>query len=468
MATRGDDAMTEDITQRINQAISNQEAHAERIANSGRIILLSIITFLALVNIKSVSFEANVMNFSVLALGYTYGLIVYLRMRRFGYHPSMKYFTSCLDIFMVFMLLVLYTRIEISSVALKHYVFIIVYPLIGLTAFRYDRKLTWTTGGLAVVFYLALVYYLYLINAIELTWGGYDRELFSREVTYIGQATKLILLIGFIALIGYLAQYSRRLIIKLVSDESMIRQEHEQIKYELEVASNVQKQFVPHLFPEIPGLSVHGVVEQGKSVGGDYCDFIQLAKDRLLVVVADVSGNGIQAALIMAEVRASIHLLTEMKIGLEQLGKSINTLLFESTDKKAFVTFFAAEINTSDQVVSYVNAGHPQPIIFSRNEISLLKKGTIPLGIREQLPHFSMQMENFPVGSCLIAYTDGLLEQFNSQEEQYGENRLYRFVQSNAHLDVRTFSQQLLESVKNFSKAAAFDDDVGLGIVKYS
>lgn len=459
--------MTEDIIQRINRAISNQEVQAERLANSGRIIFLSILTSLALININSVSFEANLMNFSVLTIGYTYGSIVYLRMRRFGYHPSMKYFTSCLDIVMVFLLLFLYTRIEIPSVALKNYVFIIVYPLIGLTAFRYDRKLTWTAGGLAIILYLALVCYLKLIGAIELTTGGYERELFTHEVTYIGQLTKLIILIGFIALVGYLAQYSRRLIIKLVSDESMIRQEHEQIKYELQVASQVQQQFVPRSFPNLPGLSIHGVVEQGKSVGGDYCDFIQLAQDRLLIVVADVSGNGLPAALIMAEVRASLHLLVEMKIGLEQLVKSINTLLFESTDKKAFVTFFAAEINTSDKIISYVNAGHPQPIIFNRDEIILLKKGTIPLGVRRELPHFSKQTENFPKGSCLISYTDGLLEQFNAQQEQFGENRLYTFVQSNAHLDVQTFSRRLLEHVRNFSTVTAFDDDVGLAIVKY-
>lgn len=457
----------EDLTLRINQAITNQEAQAERLANNARLILLSIITSLALVNFKSVSFEANVMNFSVLALGYSYGLLVYFRMRRFGYHSSMKYFTSCFDIILVFLLLFLYTRIEIPSVALKNYVYMIVYPLIGLTAFRYDRKLSWTVGGLTVILYLALVLYLYLINAIELTSGGYERELFTREVTYIGQATKLILLIGFIALIGYLAQYSRRLIIKLVSDESTIRQEQEQIQAELKVASHVQQQFVPRSFPTISGLDLYGIVEQGKFVGGDYCDLIEMAHDRVLIVVADVSGNGVPAALIMAEVRASVHLLAQTEIELEQLVERLNILLFESTQKKNFVTFFVAEIDTTKQIISYVNAGHPSPLIHADGEIRSLKKGTIPLGVRSILPNMTKQVEEFRVGSTIVSYTDGLLEQFNLQEEQYGEERLCEFFQSNIRLDAQTFAQRLLEKVKDFSKGRVLDDDVGLVVVKY-
>lgn len=459
--------MTEDLNRRINQAISNQEAQAEQLANSGRIIFLSIITFLALVNIQSVSFEANIMNFSVLVFGYVYGLIVYFGMRRFGYHPYMKYFTSCFDVVLVFLLLFLYTLIEIPAVALKNYVFVILYPLIGLTAFRYDKKLTWTAGGLTVILYLALVYYLHFIDAIVMTTGGYERELFTQEVTYIGQATKLIVFIGFIALIGYLAQYSRGIIIKLVRDELTIRQEQEQTRSELQVAYHVQQQFVPRSFPVISGLNLYGIVEQGKFVGGDYCDFIKLAHDRLLIVVADVSGNGVPAALIMAEVRASIHLLAKMEIELEQLVERLNILLFQSTQKKNFVTFFAAEIDTTKQIISYVNAGHPSPLIHADGEIRSLKKGTIPLGVKTILPNLTKHVEEFPSGSCIVSYTDGLLEQFNSQEEQYGGQRLYDYFQSNFQLDAQPFAQRLLEKVKDFSKGKVLDDDVGLVVVKF-
>jgi hypothetical protein len=457
----------QELMERVTQALVKEEAKAEQLANNGRLILLLVLTFLALLNLNSLSLEANLMNFSVLAIGYTYGSIVFYRMRRFGYHSSMKYFTSCLDVMMIFLLLFLYTRIEIPSVAVKNYVFFIIYPLIALTAFRYDRKLTWVAGGLAVILYISLVCYLIFTKKIELTTGGYDRELFSQEVTYVGQVTKLIILIGFTALIAYLGQYSRTLIIKLVSDESKIRQEQEHIQAELKVASNVQQQFVPHSFPTISGLDLFAVVEQGKFVGGDYCDLIKLGDDRLLIVVADVSGNGVPAALIMAEVRASIHLLAQSKIELEQLVERLNLLLFHSTQKKHFVTFFATEIDTTKQIISYVNAGHPSPLIQSDSVICTLKKGTIPLGVCSTMPNLIKHVTEFRVGSTFVAYTDGLIEQFNSDEEQYGEQRLHEFLQSNSHLNAQSFAKELLKKVKYFSKGGIFDDDVGLVVVKF-
>jgi hypothetical protein len=458
----------QELAERISNALNKEEARAELLANSGRVTFLTIMTFIALINVRSVTFQANLMNFSVLAIGYIYGLVVYIRMRRFGYHPAMKYLTSCLDIILVFLLLFLYTKIEIPSVALKNYVFVILYPLIGLTAFRYDRKLTLIVGVLAVLLYLFLIFYLCISSLITLTWGGYDRELFSQDVTYIGQATKLILLMAFIALIAYLAQYSRKLIIKLVGDESTIRQKQEQIEYELKIASHVQQKFVPSSFPNITGLDLYAVVEQGKFVGGDYCDLIKLGDDRLLIVVADVSGNGVPAALIMAEVRASIHLLAQMEIELEQLVERLNILLFHSTQKKHFVTFFVAEIDTTKQIISYVNAGHPSPLIHTDFEIRSLKKGTIPLGVQTTLPNLIKQVEEFRAGSTIVSYTDGLLEQFNSVEEQYGEQRLYKYFQSNFQLDAQPFAQNLLEKVKDFSKGRTLDDDVGLVVVKFS
>jgi serine phosphatase RsbU (regulator of sigma subunit) len=456
----------QELAERISNALTKEEAKAEFLANSGRITFLTIMTFIALINVRSVTFQANLMNFSVLAIGYIYGLVVFFRMRRFGYNPSMKYFTSCLDIILVFLLLFLYTKIEIPSVALKNYVFVILYPLIGLTTFRYDGKLTWLTGALTVLLYVLLISYLSVSGLINMKWGGYDRELFSQDVTYVGQATKIILLLGFIALMAFLAQYSRRLIIKLVSDESTIRQKQEQIEYELEIASHVQQKFVPSSFPNITGLDIYAVVEQGKYVGGDYCDLIKLGDDRLLIVVADVSGNGVPAALIMAEVRASIHLLAQMEIELEKLVERLNILLFHSTQKKHFVTFFAAEIDTSKQIISYVNAGHPSPLIYANGDIRCLKKGTIPLGVQTTLPNLIKQVEEFRAGSTIVSYTDGLLEQFNSVEEQYGEQRLYKYFQSSFQLDAQPFAQSLLEEVKNFSKGRTLDDDVGLVVVK--
>jgi len=457
----------QELTERISEALAREELRAEQFANNVRLILLIVLTTVALLNALSVSFGANILNFGALAIGYTYGFVVFVYIRRLGYHPMMKYITSCLDIVLVFSLLFLYTRIEIPPVALKNYVFLIVFPLTALTAFRYDPRLTLVAGGLAVGLYVALIIYLYVSKSITITHGGYERELFSSDVTYIGQLTKILILGGFILLLSYLSRYSRKLFTKLVGDELSIRSQKELTDRELTIASQVQTQFLPHSYPVIAKLELCGTVQQGRFVGGDYYDFIKVADDKLLVVAADVSGKGVPAALIMAEVRASTHLLASMQIDLEDLVQRLNSLVHQSTDKKSFVTFFAAEVNTSHRLLTYVNAGHPPPLICLGGKVRSLAKGTIPLGVCASLPQLTKHTEEFPPGSVFFSYTDGLTEQTNVTGEQFGEERIREYVQSQVQLDAYSFTRKLSEEIKTFAGGKDLDDDVSMAIVKY-
>jgi len=127
----------EETTDRINRALAREETRAERVAGTVRLIVFLIFACIELLNVGSLSIEASIMNASVLLAGCMYGSIVLFRIRRRGYHPVMKYVTSCLDVVLIFLLLFMYTRIEIPSVALKNYVFLVVFPIIALTAFRY-------------------------------------------------------------------------------------------------------------------------------------------------------------------------------------------------------------------------------------------------------------------------------------------------------------------------------------------
>src|SRR3990172_5718099 len=457
----------QELTDRIGEALAKEEARAEQFANNVRFILLAVLTTVALVNAMAVSFEANIMNLGALSIGYTYGFIVFIRMRRSGYHPMMKYVTSCLDIVLVFLLLFLYTRIDVPSVALKNYVFLIIFPLTALTAFRYDRRLILVAGGLAVALYLVLIFYLYVSRSINFTNGGYERELFSPDVTYIGQLTKVLLLSSYILLLSYLAQYSRKIFAKLVSDELSAQNLKELTDWELNIASQVQTRFLPHSFPVIAGLEIYGTVQQGRFVGGDYFDFIKVADDTLLIVAADVSGKGVPAALIIAEVRASTHLLASMHTGLEDLAQRLNSLIHQSTDKKNFVTFYGAEVNTSSRLLTYVNAGHPPPLICLAGKIRSLAKGTIPLGLYASLPQLTKHAEEFPPGSVLVSYTDGLPEQTDSRGEQFGEERIRDYVQSQVQLDAHSFIRKLLEDIRIFAGGKDLDDDVSIAVVKY-
>lgn len=457
-----------DLTERLNRALAKEEARAERFASIVRLVLLIVLTVVALLNLPSVSYEANSMNFGALAVGYIYGFLVLYRLHSSGYKPVMKYITSCSDIVLVFLLLFMYAWIEIPSVALKNYVFFATFPVIALTAFRYDRILTLVSGGLAIVLYLFLIFYLYFSHSITFVRGGYAQELFSGDVTYVGQATKLLILVAYVVLLSYLARYSRRLFAKLIGDELNLRFQKETMDTEMRVASQVQTQFLPHSFPEVAGLEIFGAVQEGRFVGGDYYDFIKLSGTTLFIVAADVSGKGVPAALIMAEVRASTQLLASLDLGLENLTRRLNSLVYQSTDKKNFVTFFAGEIDTSRRRMTYVNAGHPPPLICSENKIRRLAKGTIPLGLFGSLPKLIPHTERIIPGDLFIAYTDGIVERTDPREEQFGEERLMEFVRSHFRLDVRAFTEQLLAEVKDYGGGKELDDDVTVAVARLS
>lgn len=457
----------EETSDRINRALEREELRAERVAGTVRLIALLVFAGIELINVGSLTIEASIMNASVLLIGCTYGFIVLIRIRRRGYNPAMKYITSCLDVVLIVLLLFLYTKIEIPSVALKNYVFLAMFPIIALTAFRYDRKLTLIAGGLAILLYLGLIGYLYASQSITFSDGGYQQELFGAEVTLVGQLTKVSILAGFVMIVAYLANYSRRLFVKLVKEESSLRYQKDMTDLELKVASEVQARLLPHSFPEVEGLTIYATVRQGRLVGGDYCDILKLDARRVLMVIADVSGKGVPAGLIMAEVRASVHLLAPSNVALEALAQRLNTLLHQSTTKKDFVTFVAAEIDTQRNTVRYVNAGHPAPLVFSQETFCPLSQRTIPLGLYPVLPQLTMAEEKFLPGSVFVSFTDGLLEQTDSQGEQYGEERLRMFVQAHADLDVQPFTQKLLDELKSFGQGKEFNDDVGIAVAKF-
>ncbi len=456
----------DDLTHRLRQALTIEEKKAERLAGAVRIGLLAILTVVALVNVGVVSVEANRMNFAVLATGYTYSLVVFLVLRRAGYRAFIKYVTSCMDILLVYLLLVMYAWIEVPSVALKNYVFLVVYPLIAMTAFRYDRALTLTAGGLAIGLYLLLIFWLTASGSVVLTDGGYDQELFSTNVTYIGQSTKILILGLFVALVAYLARYSRRLFTTLIHNELSVRGEMQLMDWEMKVAADVQARFLPHEVPNIPGLAFAGAVRQGRAIGGDYYDFLKLTDDSLLVIVADVSGKGVPAALIMAEVRASVQLLASMHSELEELTQRLNTLIHQSTDKKSFVTFLAVTVDVRHSVLRYVSAGHLPPIISSMGRVRSLERGTLPLGVTGSLPGLTARTEALTPGDLVVCFTDGIVERTGLRGEQYGEERLLEFVRTHSERDVDQFIAQLYDEVSAFGRGKEPDDDATIAVVR--
>jgi hypothetical protein len=455
-----------EITQRINEALALEEIRAEKFANRVRLILISILLVVALFNIGSISFEANLMNFGTIVVGYAYGIVVYLRIRGGGLVARLKYITSFVDILLAMFLLFMYTRIELPAVALKNYVFLVVFPLILLTTFRFDQRLTLFTGLWAILLYAGMFGFLVVTNTIVPQYSGYMSELFSPEVTYIGQMTKLVILICFVALATYLAKYSRSVIFKTIQQEVAQRIEKDVMVRELEIASNVQQQLLPRLTPKIKGLEYYGTVVQGKFVGGDYFDSIKISESKLLSVVADVSGKGVPAALIMAEVRASTHLLAAMNLPLVEFVHRLNLLVLESTAKYDYVTYFIAEIDSEKRTITYINAGHPPPYVHLSGSMQSLSARTLALGLRDELPQLAEHCVSFPQGSVFVAYTDGILERTSPDEVQYGESKLIDFIIKDSAREIKMLAEGLLADVRKYGGERPFDDDATVVVVR--
>ncbi len=446
-------------------ALAREESRAELIANRVRLILFAIFTLIAVANIGVVESTTSLVNFSAILVGYAYGGTVYLAMKRFGYRPSMKYITTLLDIVLVHCVLFIYTRMDVPSVGLKNYVFMIIFPVIALTVFRYDPKFTWLTGSFAVLLYFILFSYLFFSHSLAFD-KGYSSELFTEKVTVAGQLTKTLILCAFVVIAGYLARYTRGLFVKLVTTETAVRVEKEAMERDLELASQVQARLLPKTYPSVRGLRMWGTVLAGKYVGGDYYDFLKLSDKSVLIVIADVSGHGVPAALIMAEVRASVQLLKSSANGLIGMSKRLNALLLESTARKDYVTFFAGEIDTGTNSLRYVNAGHPPPLLCSGGHVRPLKGRTVGLGIVSRLPNLKVMKVALKAGDALVGYTDGITERVNARGAQYGVDRLRSFFGKNADRDPESCTTRLLQEVTSFGEGNVFEDDVTLAVVR--
>jgi serine phosphatase RsbU (regulator of sigma subunit) len=464
---KGGDRFMQSIELRIKDALAAEEAAVERFANNMRLILLSVFSLVALVNFQAISREANLINFCVLGFAFVYGWLMFFVLWKSKYRSWMKYLTSWVDILLVFVLLYLYSMIETASVALKHYPFMIIFPFIALTAFRFDWRLTMLTGSWAVFLYLLLFSYLYWSGSIHVLFKGYSSELFTPDVTWMGQFTKILILTGYVALVTYLTRYTRNLFYKLVHNEVAARMETEAMEDELRVAARVQEGFLPRSLPVIAGLDFDGRVLPGRYIGGDYYDFLPSGDDSLLLIVADVSGHGVSAALIMSEIRASVHLLVSMQISLDECVHRLNTLVYKSTESHHYVTCFVAEIDAKAQEIRYVNSGHPQALICCNEGIRHLGVTTTPLGMFPSVPPGGIRCESFARGSSMVVCTDGILERTNSREEEFGIDRLASFLKEHCELPARHFVQRMLHDVSSFGGDKGFEDDVTLAVVKY-
>jgi serine phosphatase RsbU (regulator of sigma subunit) len=237
---------------------------------------------------------------------------------------------------------------------------------------------------------------------------------------------------------------------------------------ELETAREVQARLFPQTQPPLASLDYTAVCIPARHVGGDYYDFLDLGRERLGLVIADISGKGTPAALLMANLQAHLHNQCATywsrpytPFALEQPRRflvSVNRLLGENTMANAYATLFFAEYDDATRRLRYANCGHPAGILLrANNKLERLDSTSTVLGLFKQWDCAVGECELFP-GDTLALYTDGVTESFNAEGEEFGEDRLIDSLRRCRELSSRALISSLIDDIRQFSPCEQHDD----------
>ena len=228
---------------------------------------------------------------------------------------------------------------------------------------------------------------------------------------------------------------------------------------DMEIAREVQSRLFPQFLPPLKTLQYTGKCIQARVVGGDYYDFLDLGAGRLGIVLADISGKGIAAALLMANLQANLR--SRFMVALEdphQLLQSVNQLFVENTPEDSYATLFYADYDDANHCLRYANCGHNPPLLLRANgDVERLEATATVLGLFRD---WTCEVKKVSVGpgDVLVIYTDGVTEAPDQAGEEFGESRLLEIVRSHQQLPVKKMLSAILNEVQQFSGASQADD----------
>lgn len=249
----------------------------------------------------------------------------------------------------------------------------------------------------------------------------------------------------------------------MLHQELMQRKEFEQ---ELTVAHRIQRTFLPRRDPVIPGFEIAGTNIPSEKVGGDYYDYIPIVATQLGIVISDVSGKGIPAALIMASFRASLLAEIRNNYAIRTIMAKVGRLLRESIEPHNFVTALYGVLDIPDRVFTYANAGHNPPVLLRADgSVRFLKDGGLPLCVLQQATYSEKRLQLKP-GDLLVFYTDGVTEAYSEQEGEYGPERLIGVLRDSYSLPARPIVERVVASIGAFTGSASPGDDLTLIALK--
>jgi sigma-B regulation protein RsbU (phosphoserine phosphatase) len=229
---------------------------------------------------------------------------------------------------------------------------------------------------------------------------------------------------------------------------------------EVEVAAQIQRTLVPTRLPSGKNYQLSSIYKPHFAVGGDYYDVVEFSDGHLIFCIADITGKGVSAALLMANFQANFHALVARRPSLEDLVKELNSAVWRVTQGDKFITLFLAKYEIESRTLHYINAGHTPPLLVINGDVVPLKNGCISLGWLPELPFIEIGGICLTDEAMIFTYTDGLTDVQNKEGDAYGEDNLIAFLQDHSGLSAKALNGELLAQVERYRDRTPFPDDI--------
>jgi len=242
--------------------------------------------------------------------------------------------------------------------------------------------------------------------------------------------------------------------------------EKQKMEEDLLIARDIQRNLLPSTLPEYEHFDIAALNVSSKQVGGDYYDVIPINENKFYIAIADVSGKGVPASLMMANIQAFLQVICRQDLEIDKATAMINDLVTANSSEGRFITFFWGYIDTKKNTLTYVNAGHNPPYIIRKNDLIKLKQGGIILGVMETPVPYIFEEIDLLKDDVLILYTDGVSEALNPDFEEYTEERLETVAKSLVNKSADKILNGIKEDVQIFTQGNQQSDDITMIVIK--
>ncbi len=368
------------------------------------------------------------------------------------YHPAFKYLNLILQVSTVTFYMLASARLVDANFAISSTAPLFYLLVIGLTSLSINPLLSLLAGGLAAGQFIG-AYAIWLqqevfMPGIETAEGAWV-QMFLKGTMFI--------MMGIAAM--FIARSSRGLLEKVVT-QVRYQEQLNFITEDMDQAAEIQEKLIPdnELNPEY--YKLESFYSPAKQVGGDYFDVIELADGECLVVIADVSGKGYSAALLMSNIQAMVKTLADQHYSVDRIVQFINQSVYHNSVRGKFVSIFLMELDPHQQTLRYINCGHNPPLLLNnKSEVIELDQAYPVLGVLAEYPCETTTLDFVP-GEIILAYTDGLSELRDSQGRQLGAGRIKTLLQSTEELTPSLIKQILLAKIYDHAGGTEMADDL--------